>query len=148
MFWNSLAFSMIQRMLAIWSLVSLPFLKGRLNIWKFSVYKLLKSSLENLGYFFVRVWNECNCVVVCTFFGIVFLWHWNENWLFLVCGHCWVFQICWHVECSTSTASSFRTWHFSAWIPPPPLTWFIGLLPKSYLTLHSKISGFRWVITP
>ena len=26
-FWNSLAFSMIQRMLAIWSLVSLPFLK-------------------------------------------------------------------------------------------------------------------------
>jgi len=25
-FWNSLAFSMIQRMLAIWSLVPLPFL--------------------------------------------------------------------------------------------------------------------------
>ena len=26
-FWNSLAFSLIQRMLAIWSLVPLPFLK-------------------------------------------------------------------------------------------------------------------------
>ena len=23
-------------------------------------------------------------------------------------GHCWVFQICWHIECSTFTASSFR----------------------------------------
>ena len=24
------------------------------------------------------------------------------------CGHCGVFQICWHIECSTFTASSFR----------------------------------------
>ena len=24
------------------------------------------------------------------------------------CGHCWVFQICWHIECSTFIASSFR----------------------------------------
>ena len=28
--------------------------------------------------------------------------------LFQSCGHCWVFQICWHFECSTSTVSSFR----------------------------------------
>ena len=27
--------------------------------------------------------------------------------LFQSCGHCWVFQICWHIECSTLTASSF-----------------------------------------
>ena len=25
---------------------------------------------------------------------------------FQSCGHCWVFQICWHIECSTFTASS------------------------------------------
>ena len=25
--------------------------------------------------------------------------------LFQSCGHCWVFQICWHIECSTFTAS-------------------------------------------
>ena len=24
--------------------------------------------------------------------------------LFQSCGHCWVFQICWHIECSTFTA--------------------------------------------
>ena len=28
--------------------------------------------------------------------------------LFQSCGHCWVFQICWHIECSNFTASSFR----------------------------------------
>ena len=27
--------------------------------------------------------------------------------LFQSCGHCWVFQICCHIECSTFTASSF-----------------------------------------
>ena len=36
-------------------------------------------------------------------------------------GHCWVFQICWHIECSTLTASSFRTWNSSARIPSSPL---------------------------
>ena len=30
--------------------------------------------------------------------------------LFQSCGHCWVFQICWHIECSTFAASSFRIW--------------------------------------
>ena len=28
--------------------------------------------------------NECNCAVVGTFFGIAFLWDWNENWPFAV----------------------------------------------------------------
>ena len=30
------------------------------------------------------VWDECNCAVVWTFFCIVFLWDWNENWPFPV----------------------------------------------------------------
>ena len=37
-----LLFFMIQRMLAIWSLGPLPFLKSSLYIWKFSVHILLK----------------------------------------------------------------------------------------------------------
>ena len=40
--------------------------------------------------------------------------------LFHFCGYCWVFQICWHIECHTLTASSFRIWHSSAGIPPIP----------------------------
>ena len=37
------------------------------------------------------------------------------------CVHCWVFQICWHVECSTVITLSFRIWNSSTWIPSPPL---------------------------
>ena len=29
-------------------------------------------------------WDECNCGAVWTFFGIAFLWDWNENWPFPV----------------------------------------------------------------
>ena len=43
--------------------------------------------MENFEHYFASVWNECNCVVIWSFFGIAFLWDWNENWLFL--GHHW-----------------------------------------------------------
>ena len=67
--------------------------------------------------------------------------------LFQSCGHCWVFQICWHVECSTFTASSFRIWNSSTGIPSPPLALFVVILSKAHLTSHSRMSGSRWVIT-
>ena len=31
-----------------------------------------------------NVWDECNYAVVWAFFGIAFLWDWNENWPFPV----------------------------------------------------------------
>ena len=68
--------------------------------------------------------------------------------LFWFFGHCWVFQVCWHIECSTFTASSFRIWNSSAGIPSPPLALFIVMFPKAHLTLHSRMSGSRWLITP
>ena len=58
------------------------FSKSSLNIWKFIVHVLLKPSLENFEQYFAGVWDECNCVVVWTFFGIAFLWDWNKNWPF------------------------------------------------------------------
>ena len=68
--------------------------------------------------------------------------------LFQSCGHCWVFQICWHIECSIFTAACFRIWNSSTGIPSPQLALFIVMLPKAHLTLHSRMSGSRWVITP
>ena len=68
--------------------------------------------------------------------------------LFQSCGHCWVFQICWHIECSTFTASSSRLWNSSTGSPSPPLALFVVMLPKAHLTSHSRISGSGWVITP
>ena len=61
-------------------------------------------------------------------------------------GHCWVFQICCHIECNTLTASSFRIWKSSPGIPSLILPLFIVMLPKAHLTLHSRMSGSRWVI--
>ena len=44
--------------------------KSSLNIWKFSVHKLLKPSLENFEHYFANLWDEYNCAVVWTFFSI------------------------------------------------------------------------------
>ena len=63
---------------------SSAFSKSILNIWKFLVHILLKPGLENFEHYFASVWDEWNCAVVWTFFGIAFLWDWNENWLFPV----------------------------------------------------------------
>ena len=63
---------------------SSAFSKPSLNIWKFAIYVLLKPGLENFEHYFTSVWDECNCAVVWAFFGIAFLWDWNENWPFPV----------------------------------------------------------------
>ena len=55
-FWNSLAFSMIQQMLAIWSLVPLPFLKPAwtvLYIWLLQAQYLIQYPI--LGYWFTML---------------------------------------------------------------------------------------------
>ena len=55
------------------------FSKSSLYIWKFSVYILLNSSLKDFEHYLASMWNECNCMVVWTFFDIALLWDWNEN---------------------------------------------------------------------
>ena len=119
------------------------FSKTSLNIWEFTVHVLLKPDLENFEHYFISVWNECNCAVIWAFFGTGI-----KTDLFQSCGHCWVFQICWHIECSTFTASYFRIWNISAGIPSPPLALFVVMLSKAHLTSHSRMSGSRWLITP
>ena len=51
---------------------------------KFTVYILLKPGLENFEHYYTSMWDECSCAVVWAFFGIAFLWDWNESWPFLV----------------------------------------------------------------
>ena len=62
--WNLLAFSVIQWMLAVWSLVPLPFLNPGLYIWKFLVHILLKPSLKDFEHYLASMWNEHNCTGV------------------------------------------------------------------------------------
>ena len=63
---------------------SSAFSKSSLNIWKFSAHVLLKPWLKYFEHYFPSMWDECNCAVVWTLFGIAFLWDWNENWPFPV----------------------------------------------------------------
>ena len=126
---------------------SSAFPKSHLYICKFLVHVLLKPSLEDFEHKLASMRNECNCTVVWTSLALFFFGIRMKTDLFQSCGHCWVFQICWHTKCSTFTAS-FRIWNCSARSPSPPLALFIVMLPKAHLTLHSRISGLRWVITP
>ena len=89
---------------------SSAFSKSSLNIWKFLAHKLLTLSLKHFKHYLVNMWNEFNCMVVRTFFGIALLQDWNENWAFPVLWPLLSFQICWYIAWSTLTASSFRIW--------------------------------------
>ena len=68
---------------------------------------------------------------------------WMKTDIFQHFGHCWVFQICWHMECNTFRASSFSTWHSSAGIPSPPLAFFTIMHWYCYMCIFSPL---RWDI--
>ena len=68
--------------------------------------------------------------------------------LFQSYGHCWVFQICWHIECSPLIASFFRILNSPAGISVPPLALFLEMLPKAQLTSLSRMSSSRWMTIP
>ena len=55
-----------------------------LYIWKFLVHILLKPTLKDFEHYPASMWNECNCAVVSTLFGLAFFEDWNENWPFPV----------------------------------------------------------------
>jgi len=65
---------------------SSAFSKSNLNIWKFTVYILLKPGLETFEHYFASVWDECNCAAVWTFFGIVFFGTGMKTDFFQSCG--------------------------------------------------------------
>ena len=135
-------------MLAIWPLVPLPFLNPA---WT--------SGSSQFMYFWHLTWSILSITILaCEMSAIVWLFEHSlalpflgigmKTDLFQSYGHCWVFQICWHIECNTFTASSFRIWNSSTGIPSPPLALFIMMLSKDHLTSHSRVSGSSWVIPP
>ena len=91
--WNSLVFSMIQPMLAIWSLVPLPFLNPAWTSGS-SWFTFVEAWLGEFWALLASVWDACNCVVLWTFFVVAFLWDWNENWPFPVLWSLLSFHIC------------------------------------------------------
>ena len=123
---------------------SSAFSKTSLNICKFMVHILLKPGLENFEHYFTSMGDECNCAVVWAFFGITFLWDWNENW---------PVPVLWPLLSLPNLLAYWvqhfhRIWNSSTGIPSLPLALFVVMLSKVHLTSHSSMSGSRWVITP
>ena len=122
-------------MLAIWSLVPLPFLNPA---WT--------SGSSQFTYCWSLAWRILSITLLaCEMSAIVqefehslaspFLGIGMKTDLFQSCSYCWVFQICWHSEYSTFTVSSFKIWNNSTGIPSPPLALFVVMLSKA-TSLH------------
>jgi len=116
------------------------FSKSSLNIWKFTVHVLLKPawrifSITLLACEMSAIVEKFEHSLALPFFGIGM-----KTDLFQSCGHCRVFQICWHIECSSFTASPLRIGNSSTGIPSPPLALFLVMLSKAHLTSHSRMS--------
>ena len=73
-------------MLGIWSLVPLPFLNPAWTseISQFTFYWSLTWRILSISFLAYEMSAKCGSWVVWTFFGIAFVWDWNENWLFPV----------------------------------------------------------------
>ena len=107
---------------------SSAFSKPSLCMWNFLVHVVLNPSLKDFEQYLALMRNEqlyCSLDILwdCPSLGLQ-----CKLTFFHSCGHCWVFQICWHTECSTLTASSFRILKSS------------GHLPVSYLFSFSYYS--------
>ena len=141
--WNSLAFSVIQRMLAIWSLVPLPFLNPAgtsgsspltycwslaCMIWSISCWHVK----------WVQLHGNLNSFWHCLSLGLEWNLTFSTPWPLLS------FQICWHNEYRTLTASSFKIWNSSAGIPSPLLALFIVMLPKAHLHTPGCLALGEW----
>jgi len=139
--WYSLAFLMIQWMLAIYSLVPLPFLNPdwTSGSWWFThcwglAWRILRITLLACEMSAIVQYSEHS--MAFPFFGIGM-----KTDLFQSCAHSWVFQFCWHIEWRTFTASSFRIWNSSTGIPSPPLALFIVML---WLRIPGNLALGEW----
>ena len=86
--------------------------KFNLNIWKFSVHYGWGLAWRILSIILL----VCEMIALVQYFehslALPFFGIGIKTDLFQSYGHCWVFQICWHIECSTSTASSLAQLEF------------------------------------
>ena len=103
-FWNSFVFLWFNKcwQFDLWLLC---FSKSSLSICKFSVHILLQPSMKDFELTLLA--GEMSVIVqqfehslALPFFGIGI-----KTGLFQSCGHCWVFQIWCHIECSSLIAS-------------------------------------------
>ena len=58
---------------------STSFSKPSLDIWKFLICIILKPGMQDFKHDLTSMGNECNCLMVRTFFSTTFLGNWVED---------------------------------------------------------------------
>jgi len=131
---------MIQWMLAISSLVPLPFLNPAST-----------SGSSWFTYCWSLAWRILSITllvfemsaIVWTFFGIAFLWDWDENG---------PFPVLWPLLSFPNLLASWVQHFHSIIFYLKQLTWnsitSTSFVHKTHLTSHSRMSGSTWMITP
>ena len=121
---------------------SSAFSKFSLYIWKFS----------SLAW---RIWSITLLLwEMCAFGSLSILWHCSSlglKWKLTFSSPvatAEIFHVCWHIEYSILTTSSFRILNNSAGIPSLPLALFVVMLHTVHFTSHFRMSGSRWVTSP
>ena len=146
-FWNNLAFSMIQRMLVIWSLVPL-FLQNSACIFVSSWFT----------YYWSLHWKIfCITLLACEMSTIVWkfehflhclLWDWNENWPFPDLWSLLTFPDLLIYWVQHFNSVNFKIWNSLAGISSHSLALLVAMLPKANLTSHCKMFSSSWVTKP
>ena len=124
---------------------SSAFSKPSLENCKILVHIMLKPSMQDFQHDLTSVGDECNCLMVRTYFSTILLGNWGDSWPFPVPWPLLGLQICRHVECSTLMASSSRVLNSSTGIPSHPLALLTAVIPKAYLISRSRMSGSGWL---
>ena len=135
-------------MLAIWSLVPLPFLNPA---WT--------SRISQFMYCWSQTWRILSMTLLAPVMSQLCS-IWNTLW------HCLSSELEWKLTFSSPVAiaefSKFAGilraplsqhhllgfWNSSSGIPSPPLALFVVMLLNAHLTSHARMSGSRWVTTP
>ena len=92
--------------------------------------------------------SEHNCPVVWTFSSTALLGNWDKDWRFPVLRPLLGFpNLLTHWVQHFNNIIFFRILNRSTGIPSPSLALLAAMLPKFYLTSHSRMPGFMWVIT-
>ena len=140
-FWNSLAFSMIQWMLTIWSLVPLPFLNPAstsrssqfMYCWSLA-WRILSITLLVR---WVQLCDSLNILWHCLYLGL----EWKLTFSSPVAIA--EFSRFAGILSGALAQNHLRIWNSSTRIPSSPLALFVVMLPKAHLTSHSRMSGCR-----
>ena len=126
---------------------SSSFSKPSLDIWNFLVCIMLKPSMQDLKDDLTSM-RDGAIVQWLAHSLVFFLGIGMRIDLFQSCGHCWVFQVCWHIECNTLMASAFRVLSSSTGILLHPLALIIAVLPKAHVASLLRMPGSGWLTTP